>query len=264
MPPFPLAVVACLLAAPAFAQGEVVRLEDVPPPSPRAARVSMDGVESGDVGPMGPPDFEGVLTDNDPVQNGKPYDAFPLEVAAGREVTVTMSADDFDTYLIVKSPGGEEWQNDDFGSTRVSQVTFTAAARGTYTIWATAFSESGRGTYEVHVSSVAATVVSTQSGRLDYEDDQLIKGEYFDVLTVQPPSQGAFYIELLPLGFAGYMRVTSPGGRRESAQTSYDGSRTVRVGPLQPEGGAWTVEVTSVSADEVGAYDVRVVTLDDQ
>ncbi len=221
---------------------------------------SMDG--TADV--SGPPDFRGVLDDNDAMREGKPVDTFTFDVREGTEVTVTMTAEAFDTYLVVRAPGGQEWTNDDFGSTRTSQVSFTPAARGTYTLLATAFSTDGRGAYEVRVRAVAATVVSTFSGRLDYQDMQQIKGEFYDTLTLRPTTRGAFYIDLMSLGFTGFLRVTSPSGVRTSGQQAYSAETPVRVGPFESESGTWTVDVTTQGPGQVGAYDVRVITLDEQ
>ena len=224
---------------------------------------SMDGMTvAADV--SGPPDFRGVLDDNDAMREGKPADSYTFDVREGTEVTVTMTAEDFDTYLVVRAPGGQEWTNDDFGSTRTSQVSFTPAARGRYTLLATAFSTDGRGAYEVRVRAVAATVVSTTSGRLDYQDMQQIKGEFYDTLTLRAPTDGAFYIDLLSLGFSGFLRVTSPSGTRTSAQQQYGAEIPIRVGPFQGERGTWTVDVTTQGPGQVGAYDVRVITLDEQ
>ena len=188
-------------------------------------------------------------------------------MAGGNELTVTMSADGFDTYLIVKSPTGQQWTNDDFGSTSVSQVQLNAPTSGAYTIWATAFSESGRGPYEVRVEQTSATVVFTESGRLDYEDEQLIKGEYYDEFAVTAPSSGEFFVELMPLGFSGFMRVTSPSGvHRTTDLYTYYGQdqRSTRLGPFEGERGTWTVEVTTASPGEVGAYDVRVIEMEER
>lgn len=265
-----------LLLLLAFGFGTTVQAQDdydrplSPPPRPVAAPAPPpppgDGHDESyshnTVDLSAPPDFSGVLDDQDSMQQGKPYDEYIVEVDQGDEVTVTMTAQEFDTYLIVRSPSGREWTNDDFGDTRTSQVQFNATTSGRYVIWATAYSDSGRGAYEVRVTSAAATIVSTVSGRLDYDDMQLIKGEYYDEVTIQATTQDEFYVDLMPLGFTGYMRVTSPSGERQTAQQQY-GVQSVRVGPFQPQRGMWTVEVTTVSAGEVGAYDVRVITLDE-
>ena len=263
-----LLAAAVLLAAPAIAQegeGEDLDTElvEAPPPPPQPAPAPpplvYDGPDNVDLSQ--PPDFVGELTDDDPMRDGKPHDTFTFDADRGHEVTVTMTAGDFDTYLVVESPDGQEWANDDFGSTRVSQVTFNAPEAGTYTIVATAWSDSGRGRYEVRATALRAEILSTVSGRLDYQDRQLVKGEYVDTFTVQGPRDGTFYITLTPLGFSGYLRVTSPTGTETRGQYNYS-EQTIRLGPFQVERGDWTVDVTTLAADEVGAYDVRVVALE--
>ena len=210
------------------------------------------------------PDFQGVLDDNDARRDGKPADSYTIQARVGTEVSVTMTAEDFDTYLVVQGPNGKEWTNDDFGDTRTSQVTFMPVATGAYTVVATAYAEEGRGAYEIRVKAVTATIVSTVEGRLDYQDMQQIKGEFYDTLTITPPSQGEFYVDLLSLGFNGFIRVTSPSGVRTNGEPTYEPQTPIRVGPFTAERGTWTVDVTTGSPDEVGAYDVRVITLDEQ
>ncbi len=213
----------------------------------------------------GLPTFSGTLTGNDPTRdNSAAYDSYETNVREGDDVTVTMTSGEFDTYLIVRSPGGQEWSNDDYSSTSVSQVSFRATEGGTYTVVASAYS-SGLGSYEVRVASVRAVVVSTVAGRLDYQDRQQIKGEFFDEVVVSAPARGTFYIELASLGFSGYLRVTSPSGVvTRSASQDYGSMPMVRLGPFQAERGDWRVEVTSDGSNSmVGAYDVRVVTLEE-
>lgn len=249
--------------APRSVTAQTEPMIDIPPPSYSAYPDDSFG-PSADL--SGPPDFQGTLTDQDPVyaDRNAPMDTYSFSVRPGDEVTVTMSSDAFDTYLVVRGPGGGEWSNDDFGSTRVSQVQFNATAGGAYTILATAFSESGRGDYEVRTRSARPNVLSTVQGRLDYQDQQLVKGEYVDVLAVRSPSRGPFYVELRPLGFSGYLRVTSPAGVQTRATATYD-ARAIRVGPLQSEAGAWTVDVTSAGEGaQVGAYDLVVFSLDEE
>lgn len=235
------------------------------PPPPPPVYDAYDGLEGVDLST--PPDFEGVLEDSDPRQQGKPYDAYAIAATDGNEVTVTMTSTLFDTYLIVKSPSGREWSNDDFGSTSVSQVTFNAPETGSYTIWATAFGDTGRGAYEVRVTEATATVVALESGRLDYDDEQLIKGEYYDSFTVTAPSSGEFFVELMPLGFSPFMRVTAPSGATQSTDLYgyYNADqRSARLGPFEGERGTWKVEITTGSPGEVGAYDVRVIQMDER
>lgn len=240
----------------------------VSPPPPPTISGSYDGAMQMSVpetpAEFGDPRFEGTLGQGDAVREGdKYYDAYTFSAGEGEEVTVRMTTGAFDAYLIVRGPNGQEWSNDDFGSTQVSQVTFTAKA-GQFTIWASSFSSDSEGDYQVYVTTRKRTVLSTVAGRLDRQDAQQIKGEYFDTLTIRPPSAGSFYIELTPLGFTGYLRATSPSGVKTTAQTQYDSGEIIRIGPFRAERGDWTVDITTMSPEEVGAYDLMVVQLEDQ
>ncbi len=262
----------CLAAALAFPIAAAAQSNDRPPPPPPSASAAVQAVETAFDAPMpvtsaefGEPRFQGSLGPNDLVRDGgEYYDVFTFDAEAGQEVTVRMTSNSFDTYLFVRDQNGREWNNDDFGTTQVSQLTFTASEQGTYTIWASAFAAGTEGDSLVYVTTRQKNIISTVSGRLDRQDTQQIKGEYFDTLSIRAPRSGAFYIELMPLGFSGFVRATSPGGQVTSGSTANDGNETIRIGPFQPESGNWTVDITTMSPNEVGAYDLMVVQLDEQ
>lgn len=217
------------------------------------------------VNPVVAQEYSGTLTEDAPTRdNGANYDEYTFEAEANEEVTVRMEAptDDFDTYLIVEAPNGETYENDDHGACcDVSQVTFNAPEDGEYAIWATAYSSGIGGDYIITVDRTRYEVIEEISGRLDPEDEQAIKGEYFDTLTMTVPD-GPFIVELRALGFDGYLRVMSPEGenwRNDDYGSSSDAYRLSRVEDLTGDGGEWQIDVTSYSADETGAYDLRIL-----
>ena len=216
------------------------------------------------VNPVVAQEYSGTLTADAPTRdNGANYDEYTFEAEASEEITVRMEAptSDFDTYLIVETPDGETYENDDHDGLYVSQVTFTAPVDGEYAIWATAYSSGGSGDYTVAVDRIRYEVVEEISGRLDPEDDQAIKGEYFDTHTLTVP-EGMFTVELRALGFDGYLRVMSPDGeswRNDDYGPSSNAYRLSRVEDLTSDGGEWQIDVTTYSADETGAYDVRLL-----
>ena len=216
------------------------------------------------VSPVVAQEYSGTLTADAPARdNGASYDEYTFEAEANEEITVRMEAptDDFDTYLIVKAPNGETYENDDYDGFYVSQVTFTAPVDGEYAIWATTYSSDGSGDYTVTVDRTRYEVIEEVSGRLDPEDEQTIKGEYFDTLTMTVP-EGTFIVELRALGFDGYLRVMSPDGeswRNDDYGSSSNAYRLSRVEDLTGDGGEWRIDVTTYSADGTGAYDVRLL-----
>lgn len=88
-------------------------------------------------------------------------DWFPLEVERGGPVTVRLSSDDFDTYLLIRMPDGTEYTNDDSDGTN-SAVTFVSAAGGTVQIAATSYSSDETGDYVL--SAETATIETIRVG----------------------------------------------------------------------------------------------------
>ena len=205
----------------------------------------------------------GSLDKLDPTRDGgERYDAHTFQVDQTRKLTVRMEAvgsETFDTYLIVRSPSGLESVNDDFDGQQVSQLELWATETGTWTVWASQYNTEGGGAYELTIDQGPQANVEVIEGRLDYADQQALKGEYFDTHSWDASSDDQVIFELLSLGFDGYLVVTSPSGqvwRNDDAGST----QLSRVGPVAGAG-KWRIDVTSNSIDETGAYDLRLIML---
>ena len=201
----------------------------------------------------------GVLEDGDALRdNGARYDEHTLEVATNEQLAISMASDDFDAFLIVRGPDGAEWINDDLAGDRNAGVELIAEQGGTFTIWASGFSSQDLGAYTVTVDRQGTVQLDVTEGRLDFKDDETIKGEFVDRHEIRLAAGGSYVVELLSLGFDGFLRLESPSG--EVWRNDDAGSTELsRIGPVDGEDGAWTVHVTTVRAGEVGAYDLRVI-----
>ncbi len=202
--------------------------------------------------------FEGSLSDRDQTRpDGQHFDTYTFEAQAGQLVTVRMESGGFDTYLILESPSGETSENDDHSSGG-SQVDLIVAEPGSWTIKASSYGSDMTGDYTVTVDKGAIGQVESSEGRLDARDQSSIKGEYYDLHEMQVrPGQQA-YVELRSLGFDGYLAIRSPSGQLWRNDDAGSTARSL-LGPLDGENGDWTVYVTSVGAEEVGAYDLNII-----
>jgi len=203
-------------------------------------------------------DFEGSLSSGDQtLESGQWYDVFHFDALKGQKVVVRMESSDFDTYLYLNSPSGNSWDNDDYEGESVSQLEVIATEAGEYEIWASSYTSDMGGTYYIVVELGEVAEIVTIQGRLDHADTQALKGEYFDSHVFEITTDVQVQVELMSLGFDGYLIVTSPSGsvwRNDDA-----GSTSIsRIGPVAGEQGKWRVDVTTVSEGEVGAYDVIV------
>jgi hypothetical protein len=204
--------------------------------------------------------YSGTLETGDATREfGELYDAYSFEAEEGQQVTVRLEGEpNLDTYLIVRSPSGNEWTNDDFEGNNISQVSFVAGEAGTWDVWASAYNSEQRGAYDLVITPGPIAEVTTISGRLDPSDAQAIKGEYYDTHTIEAPESGTFSVELVSYGFDGFLHVASPSGQHWRNDDA--GSTTLsRLENLQGAPGEWTVDVTTVGEGEVGAYDLRVL-----
>ncbi len=193
---------------------------------------------------------------------GEFYDPYSFSASLNQRVTVDMRSTAFDTYLIVTSPSGKEFINDDFDGTERSFLDLIAPESGLYSVRASAYSSDGSGGYslEIQMLGIGRSVVSID-GRLDPTDPVAPKGEYYDTHTVQLSPGTEYFIELTTDGFDGYLSVRSPSGvysRNDDA-----GDTTIsRVGPLNGEFGSWTIYATSLSEEVTGSYSLRAWAFD--
>ena len=139
------------LAAPSFAQ-----TESAAPNTP--VEVPSDTAMEAQIGvPANVPillQADGELGEGDAVvpEDNSFYDVHTFSGEAGQVVTIAMASQDFDTFLWLFGPDGQELaQNDDEGLTTNSAIAITLPQTGTYTIGANAHSEGMRGQYEVTV-----------------------------------------------------------------------------------------------------------------
>lgn len=94
-----------------------------------------------------------AITTNDRDSQGRLSHRFRYEADQGEEITISLSSNMFDTYLIVNGPDGSTLEDDDGGGNRNSELTFTAESSGMYEIIATSFDREGVGPYTIEVQS---------------------------------------------------------------------------------------------------------------
>lgn len=113
------------------------------------------------------------------LQSGEFYDTISFTGTAGQGLTVTMESSQFDTYVMLRGPGGLTLDNDDGYSdgTTNSRLEATLPQDGTYTLLATSYApgETGRYTLRLEEGTTAqqnatGRVYAILAGITDYED----------------------------------------------------------------------------------------------
>lgn len=103
--------------------------------------------------PAAAQDFEGTLQPGDStLVSGEYADTYLVTVSAGETITVDMRSGEFDPYLILRSPAGEQWDNDDYeGDLSHSRIELKTTIGGTWEVTATSYSPGDRGAYTIDI-----------------------------------------------------------------------------------------------------------------
>ena len=85
--------------------------------------------------------------------SGEYTDEYTVEGRPGQVLVVDLRATDFDPYLIIAQPDGEQLENDDFeGDQTRSQIATTLAAAGMYRVVVTSYAPGETGAYDLTIS----------------------------------------------------------------------------------------------------------------
>lgn len=99
--------------------------------------------------------IEGVLDESDGrLSSGEYREDHVIELEAGQTVRIDLESNDFDAWLIVRAPNGEQQSNDDRGDgTLHSALTLTATEAGSYVVTVTTYGVGERGAYVLRIGS---------------------------------------------------------------------------------------------------------------
>ena len=220
------------------------------------------------------------------LQSGEFVDVFPMQFPAGARVRIEARSTEFDTYLIVRPPGGgQAQQNDDASPPDTNAgLDLVATAGGTYEVAVTSYRPGETGNYELLVRGAGAVATPTPTpnpnptptpnpnptpapaprdasevtGRLARGDSTLDGGEFVDRHTMSFPAGQPIQIRLESTNFDPYLIVRTPSGRQLDNDDLVPGNLNSGIDIPSAEAGAYTVMVTSYRAGETGRY--RLVT----
>ncbi len=225
-------------------------------------------------------DTDGVLDKSDQTrENGQWADIFPLDLEAGDRVLVDMEGKKLDTFLVLKTPSGQVYENDDGSSNRDSQLDVIVEETGTFIVYASSYGAGQKGKYHLRIA-IAEGVgtpptggdqaqqggeVTVQplalgqsvEGALGPDDATLANGEWFDTYELQLQAGQTLVVDMTSSVLDTYVGVRSPSGD-SSGNDDHEGSRSHSRHELTvEESGTWLVFATTYAAGEGGGYTLR-------
>ncbi len=212
--------------------------------------------------------YNGRLENNDPtLQSGEYRDNYSFEGSPGQRVSIDLRSDEFDTYLILVSPSGEQEENDDADGTN-SQLVVDLTEQGSYQLWVTSFSEGETGSYQLEIASggnsadtgsVSADVNNLSvgdsiSGNLSSADSRAVTDGPEDAFVFYGEAGESVIVDLESGEFDTYLTLITPDGERIENDDFQSSLQQSRVALSLPQSGRYRVIASSYEGQGLGDY----------
>ena len=213
-----------------------------------------------------------LVSGDETLESGEYADAYDLHGRPGQHVRIDASSTDFDTYLILIDPNGEQIENDDAEDQPGHSIIDSDLAEiGTYQVIVTSYQPGETGEYELVMDvgeassgpSPGRDVVTLElgertSGRLESGDLQLDSGEYSDLYVFEGEAGQSISVEMSSSEFDTYVQLITPEGEKID-NDDYEGNTAMsRIDLTLRESGRYRIMTTSYRADETGSYELAL------
>jgi hypothetical protein len=197
------------------------------------------------------------------LDSGEFADGYSFVGQTGQHALVDLRSADFDPYVLVRSPSGEQFDNDDFeGDARRSLLSLDLTESGEYRVTVTSYRSGETGAYSLSIdvgSENGLTARLDLSGTLESGDETLTSGEFVDSYEFEGSPGQHVAIDLRSAAFDTYLILKDPAGEQTENDDAGDGG--VGHSSLEAElteAGTYQVLVTSYETGESGAYALTI------
>lgn len=210
----------------------------------------------------------GILSSSDEqLESGEYIDIFELNGRPGQRLQADLRSEDFDTFLILITPSGEQFENDDTDSTNRSFLDMTLTETGDYRVVVTSYGVGAIGNYTLQLDQNAAssnqtadseirslTVGQAIEGELRDGESALVNEKWEDTYWFTGEIDDTLRIDLSSSGFDTYLRLISPSGELIE-NDDFEGSISASsISLTLRESGRYRVVVTSYGTNDAGPY----------
>jgi hypothetical protein len=201
------------------------------------------------------------------LESGEFVDTYTFQAALNQRVSIDLSSADFDGYLVLVPPRGEQVENDDAEEdSEHSVIEADLEQPGTYRILVTSYEKGETGRYELRISldrpvrgnvrvrhNVAMSYGQTRDDRLE-EADALDRDKYTDTYTFDGRSGDHVVVELASDDFDPYLTLLPPDGAEIENDDAHGSQDLSRVELTLAASGRYRIAASSYGDKETGGY----------
>ncbi len=204
-------------------------------------------------------EFTGVLEEGDETleETHEFSDTYEVRLVAGEFVDVSLTSEEFDTYLIIVPPEGDQMSVDDYYTDDTNAaMLFVAREAGIYEFVVTSHRPGETGSYRLHCTTTQTHAEAVHEGELTEGDPFSWKGgEYYDRYELELGANDTRILSLDSDDFNTYLAIHTPQGEVWYVY-GFPTATTLEAGE---EGGTYTIIVTSMDTRETGAYRLEIL-----
>jgi hypothetical protein len=183
---------------------------------------------------------------------------YTFSASAGEELQLDLSSFEFDTFLTVYGPSGQFFDDDDGGDGSDSMLRLIAPETGLYEVRVSSFGGDDTGSYTLSFARLGvADTLLRQEGELTRDDEQDVRGNYFDVVELDLAAGDQITIELQSQDFDTYLTLWIDGALVARDDDGGGGSDS-RIVYTADQSVTATIYITTFSSDTVGSYTILV------
>lgn len=207
----------------------------------------------------------GVLEFGDEVygETGEYLDSYFFDGSANQTTSFELRSTNFDTYLVIIAPNGQEFENDDYeGDTNRSFLSINLPVNGAYEVMVTSYESGETGSYTLEINTEderEGEISLDEIGRLETGDEVRASGEFTDTFEIVAIPGQYLTITLESDDFDTYLIVQSPSGEFFEDDDSLGLGTNSLLEIEATEFGTFEIQVTSYFEDEGGEYALQVV-----
>lgn len=203
--------------------------------------------------------FSGVLDPGDRTSiKGEHYERYPVQVAAGQRILVTMMSEEFDSFLVLKPPRGRRMISDDYLNDLESRIDFIAETDGMYELYATSYEGGEVGVYSLRVMLGEPAKVEQIGGYLDEGDQELDEYGYFDLHSLYLNSGDHLIVEMISERIDTLLRIEGPGGYYEENDDYNEQTFISRIELFAAAEGEYNITAASYEVGVAGSYTLKI------
>ena len=205
--------------------------------------------------------WSGSLASGDAtVSSGELMDQQRISGQVGEHWVLDLRANGFDPFLIVRSPSGEQLQNDDFeGANDRSVLDMTLTEAGEYLVVVTTYRPGEVGGWDLSLErgATAPQAAATQrfAGTLGDGAETLSAGEWYRVHEVEGVTGQNLRVAMTG-DFDTYLALVGPNDFKLENDDAPAGGSAIET--VLPESGTYRIVATSYKAGQGGAYTITV------